>query len=162
MLILIALTSTNLAPPIHPDAAASVLMQSPKAGLLRVYPHSTAWKTAAGSTPKWGESESRREAKFHKLVRSLKSDLGSSSSIGLRKGPSEQRREIARGHDPRGLVMGEGKQTALVACHQMIGLDRFGQGQEKIVVGSGERSTRGNGPMVSASSFNSLTRRPAS
>ena len=59
------------------------------------------------------------------------------------------------------LVTSEGKQPALVACHQIIGLARFGQGQQKIVGGIGERRTRGSAPTSSASPFISFTRPPA-
>jgi hypothetical protein len=38
---------------------------------------------------------------------------------------------------------------------------RFGQGQQVIVIGIGERSTRGNGSMSSASFLTCLTRLPA-
>lgn len=55
------------------------------------------------------------------------------SSGGFRGESSEQRREIARGDDLRILVTHEGKQPALVACHQIIRLARFGQGQQKII-----------------------------
>ena len=42
---------------------------------------------------------------------------------------------MARGYDPRDLVTRESKEPALVTCHQIIGLARFGHGQQKIVGG---------------------------
>src|ERR1035438_10166076 len=72
-----------------------------------------------------------------RTIRSPESD-SASSSIGLLKVPScEQRREIARGHNARAFMMGECKQTGLVACHQIIGLAAFAHGQQKIVGGVG-------------------------
>ncbi len=48
-----------------------------------------------------------------------------------------QRGEITRRHYMRAFVVAESQQPALVACDQIIGLARFGQGQKKIVRGIG-------------------------
>jgi hypothetical protein len=47
----------------------------------------------------------------------------------------EQRGKIARGNDPRSFVTVEIEQPVLVARHQIIGLARFGQGQQEVVGG---------------------------
>lgn len=55
----------------------------------------------------------------------------------LREGRSGQRRKVARGYDARVLVAPEFEQPALVTCDQIIGLARFGHGQQKVVGGIG-------------------------
>ena len=47
----------------------------------------------------------------------------------------KHRSKITRGNNPRVLVMAKSKQAALVACHQIIRIARFGQSQQEIVRG---------------------------
>jgi hypothetical protein len=58
---------------------------------------------------------------------------GTASGLLINRDSCEQRCKIARGYNPRGFVMDERQQSALVTCHQIFRLACFGQGQEKII-----------------------------
>jgi hypothetical protein len=60
-------------------------------------------------------------------------------------------------------MTGKRQQPVPIACHEIVGLARFSQREQEIVRGiRGNVPRVGSEPIFSASSFNSLTRRPAS